>query len=203
MGKSKIDFRHLLIESILIVFTVLLALALSEWRAGIKENKTRASVLNNIILEVKKNKNDLESKMDYHLEMSKKLGLYLNSDSLWSSLNYNSGIEAMMQIMDKGLQNPDLQSGAWRSAELSGIVNSFDYETIYILSNVYRVQSEGPDNTWKQLASLFGDPNSYDKNSARRLGLMLQVGFNELYSQERSLVYSYENALNALEKTSK
>lgn len=198
MPKNNIDFRHLFIEALLIVFTVLLALALSEWRSSIKEKQTRQAVLGNIILEIKNNKKDIESKMGYHQEMSQKLGGYLNSDSLWSTLNYSSGIEAMIQIMDKGLQNPDLQSGAWRSAELSGIVNSFDYETIYVLSNVYRIQQEGPNNTWKELASLFGDPSSYDPENAKRLGLMLQLGFAELHSQERSLVFTYQTALESL-----
>lgn len=199
MSKSKIDFKHLLIEAILIVFTVLLALALSEWRSSIKEENTKAAVLANIIRELKANKEDLESKMGYHQEMSEKLAKYVNSDSLWSSLKFNSGIEAMIQILDKGLQNPALQSGAWRSAELSGIVNTFDFETLYILSTVYQVQNEGPASTWKTMAAHFGNPYSYDPANARTLGRMLQLGFGELYSQERSLVYSYENALKELE----
>ena len=200
MSKSKIDFKHLLIEAILIVFTVLLALALSEWRSSIKEESTKESVLANIVREIKANKEDLESKMGYHQEMSQRLGQYVESDSLWSTLKYNSGIEAMIQIMDKGLQNPNLQSGAWRSAELSGIVNTFDFETLYVLSTLYQVQNEGPASTWKTMAAHFGNPYSYDPANARKLALMLQLGFGELYSQERSLVLSYENALGQLEK---
>lgn len=198
MTKSKIDFRHLIIEAVMIVFTVLLALALSEWRSSTREAQTREAVLSNIILEIKNNKKDLESKMDYHLKMSQKLGAYLNSDSLWSTLQHNSGIEVAMQLMGKGIQNPDLQSGAWKSAELSGVVNSFEYGTLYLLSNVYRIQEDGPNSTWKQMAKLFSDPSSYDKDSARRICLMMQLAFKELYSQERSLVSSYENALKAL-----
>lgn len=53
MAKSKIDFRHLVIEAVLIVFTVLLALGLSEWRNSTKEDKARAAVLSNIIQEIK------------------------------------------------------------------------------------------------------------------------------------------------------
>ncbi len=202
MSKSKIDFKHLLVEAILIVFTVLLALALSEWRNSIKEDNTKAAVLANIIREIEANKEDLESKMSYHLEMSTKLGEYVNSDSLWSTLEYNSGIEAMIQILDKGLLNPSLQSGAWRSAELSGIVNNFDFTTLYILSNLYQVQDEGPASTWKTMAAHFGNPYSYDPANAKTLGKMLQLGFQELYSQERSLVYSYENALEKLKDIS-
>ena len=79
-------------------------------------------------------------------------------------------------------------------------MNSFDYETLYKLSNVYSVQEEGPDNTWKQLAKLFVDPDSYDPSNARRLGSMLSLGFGELYSQERSLIGSYTEVLNHLKE---
>lgn len=200
MAKSKIDFRHIFIEAILIVFTVSLALALSEWRVSVKENRTKEAVLRNIASELEDNKSDLELKMAYHLAMSQKLNNYLNSDSLWNTLNYSSGMEAMIQILEKGIWNPKLQSGAWRSAELSGVVNTFDYETIYLLSNVYSVQEAGPESSWKQLAKLFADPNSYDPSSAKRLAQMLSLGFKELYSQEKSLVLSYEEALNTIRK---
>ncbi len=200
MAKSKIDFRHIFIESILIVFTVSLALTLSEWRVSVKENRTKEAVLRNIASELEDNKTDLELKMPYHLAMSQKLNKYINSDSLWNTLNYGSGMEAMLQILERGIWNPKLQSGAWRSAELSGVVNSFDYETIYLLSNVYSVQEAGPESSWKQLAKLFADPNSYDPSSAKRLAQMLSLGFRELYSQEKSLVDSYEEALNHLSK---
>ena len=82
MAKSKIDFRHITIEAILIVFTVLLALTLSEWRNSVKEDRTRKAVLNNIVNELKSNKADIESKMKYHNTMSQKPGDYLSSDSL-------------------------------------------------------------------------------------------------------------------------
>lgn len=199
MAKSKIDIRHILIESFLIVFTVLLALALSEWRSNLKEERTKEVVLNNILQEIRDNQSDLKEKMEYHNQMSQKMGQYLNSDSLWSTLQYESAIEAIIQIMDRGIQVPELQSTAWRSAELSGVVNSFDYETIYVLSNVYKVQEEGPNSTWKQLAAFFSDPTSYDKGTTRRLTKMMQLGFGELYAQERSLIYTYEKALESLD----
>ena len=198
MSKSKLDFKHLTVEAIFIVFAVLLALGLGEWRSAIKQRTITKTVLQNIVSEIESNKADLESKVDYHQRMSDKIGQYVNSDSLWSTLKYNSGIEAMVQIMESGLQNPNLQSGAWRSAELSGVVNNFDYETIYALSNVYRVQSEGPESTWKLMASHFGNPYSYEPSNAQKLGRMLQLGFRELSSQEKSLIISYEKALETL-----
>ncbi len=199
MAKSKIDFRHLLIEAILIVFTVSLALTLSEWRESVKEANTRKNVLQNILNEIKANKADIEGKLDYHKETAIKFNTYLNSDSLWSTLNYQSGIEAIFQIMNRGLKNPSLQSGAWRSAELSGVVNSFDYQTIYRLSNLYRVQESGTDKTWKELVELFGEPEFYKPESAKQLARMFSLGLNELSLQEADLIRSYDHSIQFLE----
>ena len=200
MAKNNLDFRALIIEALMIVFAVTLALALNEWRSNIKERNTKAAVIENIVKELESNANDLRLKAPYHQEMSLKIGSYLESDSLWNTLTYNTAIEAMIKVMDKGIQNPDLQIGAWTSAQLSGVVTTLDYETLYMLSNVYRLQEDGPNNSWKQLAKLFADPNSYDTENTRKLFLMFHLGFQELAGQERSLIYLYEQTLKKLKK---
>ena len=104
MSESKLNFRNLLIEALLIVFAVLLAMTLNEWRSGLKEERTRENVLSNIVLELESNKRDIESKMDYHKAMSEKFERYLTSDSLWNSIQYSTGMEAVIQILERGLQ---------------------------------------------------------------------------------------------------
>jgi len=198
--KSKIDIRHLIIEAILIVFTVSLALALNEWRANIKEKNTIDKVIKNIVNEVQSNKEDLEGKLDYHLQTSQKIGAYLTNDSLWSTVKYSSGIEAVGQLMPKGIYNPNLQSGAWNSAVLSGVVNSFDYDILYALSNLYQVQEDGPNSTWKIMTGFYSESGSFDPTSARQLALRFHLAFGELYKQERSLLISYENVLKIMAK---
>lgn len=198
--KSKIDIRHLLIEAFLIVFAVSLALALNEWRAGAKENETKDKVLRNIISEVQSNKEDLETKLDYHLQTSQKMGAYLASDSLWSTLNYNSGVGAVNQLMPEGIRNPNLQTGAWNSAVLSGVVNSFDYDILYALSKLYQIQENGPNSTWKVIAGFYSEPGSFDPANARQLAMRFQLAFGELHNQERSLLMDYENVLKIIKE---
>ncbi|WP_109301360.1 hypothetical protein [Aquimarina sp. AU474] len=191
--KSKIDIRHLLIEAILIVFAVSLALALNEWRSNVKEKDTIDKVLKNIVSEIQSNKVELEEKLDYHLQTSQKIGAYLANDSLWSTLKYSSGVEAVGQLMPKGIYNPNLQSGAWNSAVLSGVVNSFDYDILYELSNLYQVQEDGPNSTWKIIAGFYSESEAFDPAKARQLALKFQLAFGELYKQEKSLLNSYKN----------
>ncbi|MEM9340076.1 MAG: hypothetical protein AAGA66_15175 [Bacteroidota bacterium] len=198
--KNKIDIRYLVIEALLIVFTVSLALALNEWRTNVKERKIENKVLKNIVSEITSNKKDLESKLLYHQQTARNIGAYLSSDSLWSTLSYRSAVEAISLMMPDGISNPNLQSGAWNSAVLSGVVNSFDYDVLYTLSNLYQVQETGPNSTWKIMAGFFSESGSYDPKNARQLALRFQLAFGELYSQERSLLSNYERALKILEE---
>ena len=77
--KKKLDFRYILIEAALIVFTVLLALALNEWRNSEKQEKVKITVINNIIKEIESNKRRLENVMEYHQTVSSQFSKYLSS----------------------------------------------------------------------------------------------------------------------------
>lgn len=198
--KSKINYRQLLIETFFIVFAVLLALVLNEWRTAVKEQDMVDKVLENIVNEIEANKKDLEIKYKYHLAMSQEIGRYLANDSLWGTLQYNSGVEAVIQLTPKGIYNPNMQSGAWDSAVLSGVVNSFDYEVLYTLSNLYQIQESGPNSTWKIIAGFYSEADSFNPENARQLALRFQIAFGELYNQERSLLNDYKHALKTLQQ---
>ena len=200
--KKKINFRYLLIEALLIVFTVSLALGLNEWRASVKEETMAEKVRTNILSEIKSNKEDLAIKMEYHLETSQNIARYLANDSLWSTLEYNSGIEAMIPLMPKGIWVPNLQSGAWNSAVLSGVVNSFDYDFLYEFSILYDLQEDGPNSSWKVMAGFFSEPWSYEKANARTLALRFQLAFKELHVQEKTLLRMYKRVLKKYESQS-
>ncbi|SNS52028.1 hypothetical protein SAMN05421640_0498 [Ekhidna lutea] len=66
MSNNKINLKHILIEAILIVFTVSLALALSEWRQQIKTENLVDRVLISLGEEMKKNVESLKTAIDYH-----------------------------------------------------------------------------------------------------------------------------------------
>lgn len=66
MAKPKLDFRHLAIEAILIVFTVSLALALSEWRQQVKRDELVDRVITSLISETNKNLANLDTAIAYH-----------------------------------------------------------------------------------------------------------------------------------------
>ncbi|MEL7145892.1 MAG: hypothetical protein AAFO69_05960 [Bacteroidota bacterium] len=193
--KNKIDFRYLLIEALLIVFTVSLAMALNEWRANVKEEKTVEKVRTNILNEIKANRADLIEKMAYHQETSQRIARYLANDSLWATLKYKNGIEVTMQLMPRGIFEPNLQSGAWDGAVLSGLVNSFEYEFLEEFSTLYHMQADGPNSSWKVMAGFFSESSSYEPENAKTLMLRFQLSFAVLHSQEQNLLNMYNHGL--------
>ncbi len=197
--RQKLNFSHLLVEAVLIVFTVTLALTLNEWRSNVKANATKEKVLKNIVNEIESNKEDLIEKMNYHKETSIRIRDYLNNDSLWSTLNPNSGIQAVSQLMPQGILNPNLQSGAWNSAVLSGVVNSFEYERLFVLSNLYQTQETGVNTTWKVITGFYSDYESFNREKSKQVAMRFQLAIGELYNQEKSLLKDYDLALNAIE----
>ncbi len=69
MSDNKINLKHILIEAILIVFTVSLALALSEWRLQIKTENMVDRVLVTLEDEMRKNVESLETAIKYHKKL--------------------------------------------------------------------------------------------------------------------------------------
>lgn len=63
---AKLEFKQLVVEAILIVFTVSLALALSEWRQQVKRNQLTNRVVNSLQDETEKNIENLKKAISYH-----------------------------------------------------------------------------------------------------------------------------------------
>ncbi|MEP1034355.1 hypothetical protein [Ekhidna sp.] len=66
MDKPKLNFRHLAIEALLIVFTVSLALALSEWRSQVKKDQLVGRVKISLKSETIENIENLKKAISYH-----------------------------------------------------------------------------------------------------------------------------------------
>ena len=68
-----VKIREYLVQSVLLAFSVLLALVLNEWRQTIKTNNVVDRVKASLLNEVKSNKTNVESALEYHKELIKNL----------------------------------------------------------------------------------------------------------------------------------
>ncbi len=191
------------IEAVLIVFSILLALGVNEWRASYKLNKQAHAALENIQKELENNRLSLLGVMDYHAEVSEKLTAYISNDSLQQTLRGKSLIEAMPLVMKQGLQAPRLQTAAWQAAQKTSISSRFNYETMYLLASTYELQQNGVSNTWKQIALSILNESALDPARLPIALALLQAQLKELHAQERYLhkiIVDVQSALSKKEK---
>ncbi len=190
----------LLQESVLIVFSILLALVINEWRADQKLESDKEKILESIVLELENNLKSLRAVMSYHKKVAQKMGEILSQKNVIDVLGKKNGIELFFQYSEDGFQEPRVQANAWQTAQLSGILSQFDNETIYRLSALYELQEEGVETAWKKTVEGFYDNDSFDPSKNYAILQKIQLAISSLHSMERYLVEKNEETLEFLKK---
>lgn len=122
-----------LFESALIVFSVLLALVLNEWRAEAKQRSRVNQALSAIRAEIQANRRLVADARQYHLKLV---------DSF--SAAEDEGAETPdLEVVTRGLLAPaPVLRTAWNSTLESGLANGVQYETVLRLSGLYARQDQ-------------------------------------------------------------
>jgi hypothetical protein len=119
-------------ESSLIVFSVLLALALNEWRAGAAQRDRAAQALEAIRGELEENRRLVLDSREYHVGLAASFQQALETGAEKPDL----------EAMGRGLLSPALvRRNAWESAQNTDLLAHLPYETILRLSTVYAHQA--------------------------------------------------------------
>jgi hypothetical protein len=176
-------------ESSLIVFSVLLALALNEWRAGAAQRDRVAQAMAAIRSELEENRRLVLDAREYHTTIS--TGFRAAA---------NAGAEPPeMEGMDRGLAAPALVlRNAWESAQQADLLAHLPYETILKLSTVYARQAEY-ENLSRTLSQIVYQQAVQDGIDAmlRQYARYIVIQ-NELANRERTLDAYYTDALEVL-----
>ncbi len=132
----KSDWKEYLIESSLIVFSVLLALFLTEVFNRIDDKKNTKELLKNIVVELKNNKTAILEMQDYNLKVLKKIDSALADRKIQDSIVSNSEFHLNI-IAPNGILFRYLADDAWTIAKNNNIMSKIDFESISILNKVY------------------------------------------------------------------
>lgn len=121
---------RVLVESTLIVFSVLLALGVDEWREARGHRAQAAAAERAIIEELRGNRELIAASLAYHSAVH---------DSLVA--HRRDGRAPGIQLFPRGFVSPaQLSHTAWASAAETGALSHVDYETVLRLSRVYAQQ---------------------------------------------------------------
>ena len=191
------NWKEYLGESLLIVFSVALAIILTEVFTKIHENQQTREVLHQLKLELINNNEAEEVQYQYHLMVIHNIDSALHDAKLRKAFS-DSGLIHLTPIAPLGVMREDLNDIAWQVAKQNNIFSKLSLETYRLLTDIYDNQAKiikSEDETGKLLLS-FESRESGNANTT----LILMRDIYKAWAVDRAprLLNNYKKAINAL-----
>jgi hypothetical protein len=184
-----------LFESVLIVVSILFALALDEWQEDREIEELVNRSLSSFVRELQQNKAGIEAVNPYHRGLRQILERRNQGDSVPSPVEFRSIMEQFQPFV--------LLNSAWQTAVATGVLARMDYELVSALSLTYSTQLRF-DETYRNANNLLLAPANLAEdrldvavyNASRMLGEIDRgeaqlVGF---YTQTLEMITAYMDA---------
>lgn len=187
-------------ESLLIVFSVVLALAASNWADERKTAGRIADMRGFLAAEIRANRAMLTSAeyLPHHDDLKRK---FFRAGGMQNDpVDREATRVAMQSLFATGLHPPQMKDAVWTSASQGDLIEHMAPEDVFALAEIYKAQREleewndqGADAAVELLDML-------DNPAAAKLRLMRMTLFLEdMSSQERRLIELYDRALARLD----
>ncbi len=201
--KSKIFFTKqntlkLFFESALIIFSVLLALFLNEYRGQLKEEQHKKVAMQMLKVELQSNLEALNEWRPYHQKVLKNLNDALNLNDSSSKLFTENGV-LIWSLMPKGVVQRVIDNGSWQTLKSSNVLSTVGLNTMLTLSKLYKHQAQGVESTLNNILAILSARESLKRENQRSTIILLRNAFNEVVSQEIFLIKKIEQALVEIE----
>jgi len=135
MSKSSTSdwLPRVLFESFLIVISILVALALDEWREKREDDATVRQALQNFISEIRQNRARVEDAAPFNQGLRNVMEMHYRAADIAEVDEFVNMIESYSPVV--------LQSTAWETALATGSLAKMDYELVAALSLTYSLQN--------------------------------------------------------------
>ena len=191
---------RLVLESVLIAFSLILALAIDEWREGQGRLRRVEHAVDNILQEIEANLAELEARTPYHLEVVADIDAWLSGEGRRAT--DRTPFDLLQRMAPHGLYPPTLRRSAWDSALNGRAIADLDFDRMYRLSGLFRAQAEGVAATVPRIVEeILTRPSFSPDTPLEPFMEMTRMMIAELASQEESLMYLCRSALEELRGT--
>jgi hypothetical protein len=193
------DWKEYIGESFLIVFSVLLALFLTEHINKLHDRENTKNLLKSITAELNHNKKALQEMQDYNLIVLSKIDSVLLDKKLQKKLVQKDEFHLDV-IAPLGIQYRFLDNDAWAISKNNNIISKIDIETVSILTKVY----ENQDRIAKiedEVAKVIFDRASRDPRQVRKtLILIRDIYHGWVVDRVPGLLSQMDSAIVKIEK---
>jgi hypothetical protein len=184
-------------ESVLIIFSVTLAIILTEIFNNMHEKQQAREVLHQLREELISNKEAEEIQYQYHLQVMSNIDSALRNEGFRKKFS-DSGTIHLNVIAPQGVLRKDLNDVAWQVAKQKDIFSKINLETYSLLTGIYNQQqriTKSEDEIGKVLLSF-----ESRKPGNERATLILMHDNYYAWAVERApgLLKMYKQAIDAL-----
>ncbi len=180
---------QVIIESVLIVVSILVALGLDSWRQDHEDQQLVRTALSNFLTEVQQNQIRVEDAIPFNLG----LRLVLNQHYAVGDIETVDEFVSMVESYSPAA----LQSTAWDTALATGSLAKMDYNLVAALSRIYRSQDRYNLTTRSGMSELTSP--QYLSEDNLKLAIYNSTRFFEsVTSMEAELEVTYEIAARVI-----
>ncbi|MEP6950945.1 MAG: hypothetical protein ABI863_16785 [Ginsengibacter sp.] len=192
-------WKEYLGESLLIVFSVLFALLLTEIFNNIHDKQHTREILNAVRIELIDNLRKEQEQYLYHLDVLKNIDSALVNPGLQHQF-INNGILKLEAIVPDGVTYRDLNDVAWQVAKQDNIFSKIDLIDYSLLTDIYDNQQRIA-KVEQEIGTLLLSRESRTAADNRITLLLMRDNFHA-WAVDRApgLLINYKKAINALEK---
>jgi hypothetical protein len=172
---AKRDLKEYLGESILIVFSVLLALFVTESINKLHERQKTKILLKSIVNELNSNKKKIQEMQVYNLQVLSRIDSALADKKIQRKIVSNDEFHLKM-IAPDGILFRYLDNISWTVAKNNDIMTRLDIESLSILTKVYEDQ-ERIGKMEDEVAKVLFDRNSRDSKQVRSTLILIRDNY--------------------------
>lgn len=181
---------RVLFESFLITISILVALALDEWRENRQDEEAIQQALSNFVSELQRNQARIEDTAPFNRGLLEVLRNRFDSKDIGTVDDYVNMVESYAPA--------DLRTTAWETALATGSLAEMEYDLVSVLSFTYGKQADYQVATQSGMADLTSLQNL--SNDRLELATYNAVRYlNGISSMESELGVIYKEALSVVD----
>ncbi|HTE01381.1 MAG TPA: hypothetical protein VK668_18975 [Mucilaginibacter sp.] len=193
------DWKEYLGESVLIMFSVLLALFLTEYISNLRDKKETREIMTNIKEELIKNKKAEEEQYAYQKMVLKNIDSALKSKEFQQKIISNDEFH-LKYLAPDGILYRDLSTVAWDVAKGHNITSKINFDLVSKLTSIYADQAR-IDKLEDKVADVFLKYESRrQENIHASLVLMRDNYKGWAFDRAPGLIFKYGEAIKLMEK---
>ncbi|WGM32885.1 hypothetical protein [Brevundimonas sp. NIBR11] len=184
-------------ESVLIVFSVVLALMLADWADRRRTAAEVAEVRAYFIEEIRANRAILVSDpiLPHHRRLRSVFGEANEGEATQAG-----AMRAYGQVFQSGIHVPPLRDAVWRSAETGDLLGEMPIKDLFLLADIYKAQTTLADLSNGFIAGTPGVLSALENGTGVRAAIVTgQLHLGDVVASEEGLVSLYDRALAKLD----